>query len=87
MNSNFSTKLKELRLETGLSQAQLAKKIDQAQSTYCYWETGKQEPTLSAIKKLCLFFDVTADYLIGLEDISQKEKNKIKFNIQGEIEK
>lgn len=65
---NFGERLKELRLEKGLTQKQLAKEIGNAQSAIVYWETNKQEPTISALKKLCNYFGVSADYLIGLED-------------------
>ena len=33
-----------------------------------YWETGKQEPCAEAIFKLAVYFDVTADYLLGLSE-------------------
>ena len=65
---NFGEKLKELRAEKGLTQKQLAEQIDSAQSAIYYWESNKQEPTISALKKLCQFFNVSADYLLGLED-------------------
>ncbi len=65
---NFGEKLKELRQEKGLTQKQLANLIGNAQSAIVYWESNKQEPTISALKKLCKFFDVSADYLLGLED-------------------
>lgn len=65
---NFGEKLKELRLEKGLTQKELAMELGNAQSAIYYWETNRQEPTISALKKLCTFFDVSADYLIGLED-------------------
>lgn len=66
----FGEKIKELRLERNLTQKQLANILDNAQSAIVYWESNKQEPTISALKKLCLFFDVSADYLLGLEDES-----------------
>lgn len=65
---NFGEKLKELRLEKGLTQKELAKELGNAQSAIFYWETNRQEPTISALKKLCKFFEVSADYFIGLED-------------------
>jgi len=34
------------------------------------WEKGECEPTESVIRKTARFFEVTADYLIGLEDES-----------------
>ncbi len=65
---DFGEKIKELRLSKNLTQKQLAEKIGQAQSTIFYWEQDKQEPTISALKKLCEFFEVSADYLIGLKE-------------------
>ncbi len=65
----FGEKVKELRLSKGLTQKQLAKELEQAQSTIFYWEQNKQEPNISSLKKLCEFFDVSADFLLGLSDI------------------
>ena len=65
---NFGERLKELRLEKGLTQKQVANEIGNTQSAIVYWESNKQEPTISTLKKLCRFFNVSADYLIGLEE-------------------
>ena len=65
---NFGERLKELRLERGITQKELANEIGNAQSAIVYWEANKQEPTISALKKLCNYFGVSADYLIGLKD-------------------
>ena len=32
------------------------------------YEQGIREPSIEIVRKLCLFFDVSADYLIGLSD-------------------
>lgn len=65
---SFGKRLKELRQEKGLSQKVLAEQIGQAQSTINYWERDRKEPTISGLKKLCDYFDVSADYLIGRTD-------------------
>lgn len=65
---SFGERLKDLRIEKGLTQQQLAQQIGNAQSAIVYWESNKQEPSISVLKKLCLFFDVSADYLLGLEN-------------------
>lgn len=65
---NFGEKIKELRIEKNITQKQLAAEIDSAQSTIAYWESNQQEPNISALKKLCVYFKVSADYLLGLED-------------------
>lgn len=68
MEKVFCERLKELRIENNLSQKDLAKRIDVSDGTICFWENGTNEPKLSYIKKLAIFFDVTTDYLIGLEN-------------------
>lgn len=60
--------IKELRLERGLSQAELGKKIGVSQKAIDYWERGVNEPKASYIVSLCDFFLVSADYLLGRTD-------------------
>lgn len=64
----FGNKLKELRIERGLTQKQLAQKLCCAQSAVYYWETDKQEPSISTFKKICEFFEVSADYMLDIDD-------------------
>ena len=61
-------KLKELREDKNLSQAQLAKEIGVNHRTISSYERGTREPDIDTIKKLCKFFDITAGYLLGIED-------------------
>lgn len=61
-------KLKELREDVGITQEELAKKIDTSQTNIGRWEKGLNEPTYSAIIKLADFFGCTVDYLVGRED-------------------
>jgi len=62
-------RLIELREEKGLSQAQVAEAVGVRQQTISQYEKGITEPEIQMIKKLCDFFDVTAGYLLGFEDI------------------
>ena len=64
----FSKRLKELRIEKGISQMDLAKATGISQSAIAKWELGKTEPTASALIKLSEFFGETVQYLLGLED-------------------
>lgn len=68
MVKKFSERLKELRLEKGLSQRALAEKINCSQKIVDYWETGEVEPKASFISALADCFEVTCDYLLGRED-------------------
>ena len=66
--SLFSQRLKELRTDRGLSMKELAKEIEATDAAVCNWENGVNEPKLAYIIKLCVYFGVSADYLIGLSD-------------------
>jgi transcriptional regulator with XRE-family HTH domain len=68
MIKEFSVRIKELREERELSQAKLAKVIKTYQQTVARWELGIVEPDMNTIIQLALFFDVSADYLLGLSD-------------------
>lgn len=65
---SFGEKLKTLRTERGLGQIALAAKLDVSKSVISLWELNKSEPTLSNLIKISKFFDVSIDYLAGLED-------------------
>lgn len=65
---SIAEKLKTLRRTTGKTQSQLAKYLGMGQSTISQWETGESKPNCDAIKKLCDYYEVSADYLYGLVD-------------------
>lgn len=64
----FKDRLRELRLANGLSQMQLANKLNISQSAIAKWELGKTEPTASAIILIAKYFNETTDYLLGVSD-------------------
>ncbi len=64
----FKDILKELRKERGLTQQQLAEQLKLSVSIISKWENGKHQPTVDDLKILVNFFNVSAGYLIGLED-------------------
>ncbi len=64
----FKDKIRELRIEKGLSQLELAQKLGYTQSMVSFWERGIHEPTESVIRKTATFFEVSTDYLLGLEE-------------------
>lgn len=68
MNIIFGQKLKELRTEKHLTQAQLAEVFKVSKTTICQWETSKQEAGLEDLAAIAQFFGVTTDYLLGLEN-------------------
>ena len=66
--TKFSQRIKELRIEYNLTQEALAKKFNVHRTTVMSWEVKKKEPNYLTLMKLAEFFDVSADYLLGLED-------------------
>ena len=64
----FRRTLKSLRLEAGLSQKQLAEKLDLTRGAISHWENGLREPGLHELTVIAKFFHVSIDYLAGLED-------------------
>lgn len=67
--SNFSKNLKELRMEKGLSQQELAQIFNVTQSTVAKWESGDREPNFSILIELTNYFEVSTDMLLGLKDL------------------
>ena len=65
---NISEILFELRCEQGISQKQLADATGVSQSTIAKIEVNRNEATASTIRKLARYFNVSADYLLGMED-------------------
>lgn len=61
-------RLRELRVEKGLTQKQLAEKLNLNSVTYLHYEKSQREPPLSVLADMANFFDVSTDYLLGLCD-------------------
>ena len=64
----FSERLRELRKEKNLSMKQLAVKLNTTDAAVSNWENGINEPKISYLKAIAEFFNVSADYLLGLDD-------------------
>lgn len=74
MALSFGEKIRLLREEMDINQTQLGKSVNMTQRKVSYIECGKYEPSMGDIVAFCLFFDVSADYLLGLS----KEPRRIK---------
>lgn len=64
----FCERLKDLRTEQNLTTIQLAKELGVGDSTISRWENGLRIPNIDNLYNIALFFKVSADYLIGLEN-------------------
>ncbi len=58
----------ELRSGEEISQAELAKRTGISQSAIAKWELGQSQATEDNIVILAKYFNVSADFLLGLED-------------------
>lgn len=64
----FAERLKELRMEKGLSQRELAKLVNLERTSISRWESETHIPNAEAVVVLAKFFSVTTDYLLGVSD-------------------
>ena len=69
---NYRERLRNIREDRDLSQAELRQLLNKSQQGYNHIETGRAELRIDDLIKLCIFYNVSADYLIGLTD---KEKD------------
>lgn len=60
-------KIKELRERSGISQSELAKRLNVTRSSVNAWEGGLSAPTAAYLVELAKLFRVSTDYLLGLE--------------------
>lgn len=65
---DFRERFKELRLEQGKSQLDIAKLLSMSKMAVSHWENGHSEPSIDQLKILARYFDVTVDYLVGFSD-------------------
>ena len=70
MKNDFASRLKELRQEKGLSQKQLSQELGGKISPAAigFWEKKTRVPNLDAVIVLATYFDVSIDFIAGLED-------------------
>ena len=65
---SFGSKLKALRLEHNMTQAELAKKINLSKANVSKYEADLVEPNLDTLAMISGLFDVSINYLLGLSD-------------------
>lgn len=70
----FKLRLKELRGEK--SQIEVAKALNISRSALSYYESGERTPDINVLYSMAQYFDVTADYLLGLTDMKKPDIEK-----------
>ena len=65
MATDFSRTLSLLRQEKGVSQRKAAAELGISQALLSHYENGIREPGLAFVVKVCAYYHVSADYLLG----------------------
>lgn len=74
MQDNIMRKrLRELRAESGLSQAKLGKELGLSAATIGYYENGDRLPDIEKAARIATYFHVSVDYLLGLSDCKKND--------------
>ncbi len=60
-------RLKKLRERDNLSQTDMAERLSIAKSTLCHYESDTRQPPLGTLMRIAGTFDVSTDYLLGME--------------------
>lgn len=61
--------IRKLRIDRGLTQAQLAAVLNIRQNTYSQYEVGTLNYPVEALLKLADFYGVSVDYLLGRTEV------------------
>lgn len=69
---DYRQRMKSLREDNDLTQAQLGKILRKSQQGYNHIENGRAELKIEDLITLCDFYQVSADYLIGRTDIKNR---------------
>lgn len=91
MENNFASNLKHLRLQSGMTQEELAKKLDKDYSTIGKWELGQRSPIMTDVIRIAELFNISLEKLIGQSIIYDNaepielDSNTIKIPVLGNI--
>lgn len=65
---NVGKRIKQLRIENGLSQKELAERVGVAQNTLAQYEKGTSRTSLDVLVRLAVELETTTDFILGLAD-------------------
>lgn len=66
--ANYRERLRNIREDRDLTQAELGRLLNKSQQGYNHIEAGRAELKIDDLMKLCRFYNLSADYIIGLTD-------------------
>ena len=65
---NYRERIRNIREDRDLTQAEVGKILNKSQQGYNHIEAGRAELKIDDLVRLCRFYDLSADYLVGLTD-------------------
>lgn len=68
-NSIFAKRLNLLMKENSVNQSQIASYLGISRQAVSKYKLGECDPTMENIQKICIYFNVSSDYMLGLSDI------------------
>lgn len=74
----FLERLRALREDNDLTQAKIAEILGTSQTMYARYERGANEMPIHHLITLCDFYNVSADFLLGLKMDTKRQKGKPK---------
>ena len=63
---DYRTRLRDIREDRDLTQAEIGKILNKSQQGYNHIEAGRAELKIDDLIKLCRYYNLSADYMIGL---------------------
>ncbi len=63
---DYRIRIKSIREDRDYTQAQIGKLLNKSQQGYNHIETGRAELKIEDLVKLCEFYNISADYIIGI---------------------
>lgn len=78
---NFHEKLYDLRKSSGLTQEEMAERLEVSRQTISNWETGSASPSLDKALELSELFSVSLDELVGRKKTKQHAISEILLSL------
>ena len=69
---DYRTRLRNVREDRDFTQAEIGRVLQKSQQGYNHIEAGRAELKIDDLIMLCRFYNLSADYLIGLTDQEEK---------------
>ncbi len=71
--ASFASRIRELRLERGMIQQDMADTFSVRVRTYQSYEYGTSNPDVAGLIAIADYFDVSLDYLVGRSDVRERQ--------------